>query len=181
MSNHFGKILILALLAIVTAYFSVNPQSAPLKTSLTLADIMAALGAIFIIVLLVERLTEIVISIWRQSAADSLKQEIESLAKDPKKASELLERSKRLATYQADTKSIALLVGFSISVVVCAAGIGLLDAIVDVSRGPKQFLRGVDIVLTSGLIAGGSDGFHKFVSALDTFFTESKKRMEGRT
>ncbi|EIM31787.1 hypothetical protein LepocDRAFT_00005290 [Leptothrix ochracea L12] len=180
MYGTFAKILTLIGLTILVIVFSANPLTAPIKDGLTFPAVMASLGGIFVIVLLVERVTEIAITIWRQSDADELKTEIENLTKDATKAAELLEKQKCFAKYQAETKSIALLIGFTISIVVCCAGVGLLGAVIDITKGNPNFLRGVDILLTSGLIAGGSDSFHKFVSTLETFFNESKSRMERK-
>src|SRR5215813_4004371 len=76
--SRFAKLIVLAILLAVIAYFSFHPQSAPIIPGLSFQTVMGALGGIFIIVLLVERATEIVISIWRQSDADALKKEIEA-------------------------------------------------------------------------------------------------------
>jgi len=176
----FGKFLVLALLAVITIVSSLHPQKAPIKSDLQFQAVMGVLGGIFVIVLLVERATEIAISIWRQSGSDPLKERIGLLMKDPAKSVELSEVTTELSKYQAETKNIALLIGFSISVIVCSAGVGLLTTIIDDNEANKGFLRGIDILLTSGLIAGGSDGFHQFVSALETFFTESKRHMETK-
>ena len=173
----FGKWLLLGILAIIII-FSVNPQSAPIVSALTLQKVLAALGGIFIIVLLVERATEIVISIWRQAPTDQLKEELLALTGAPAKAADATAKAKELAKYQAETKGYSLLVGFALSIVVCSAGVGLLGEIIDITKGNLHFLRGVDIVLTSGLIAGGSDAFHQFVRALETFFTRSKENMQ---
>jgi hypothetical protein len=174
----FAKTLTLVGLIILTVVFSLRPQTAPIQKGLEFKVVFAALGGILVIVMLVERVTEIAISILRQSGADALRSEIEALANDPARSNEITQKRKDLATYQAETKSIALLIGFSISVAVCAAGVGLLETILNTDMGNRNFLRGVDIILTSGLIAGGSDSFHQFVSALETFFKESRKRME---
>ena len=177
----FPKFLVLAVLLVVTIVFSITPQIAPIRPDLTFQSVLGALGGIFVIVLLVERATEIAITIWRQSAADAMKEEISLLAKDATRADELMTKSKAFAVYQAGTKSIALLIGFSLGVIVCSAGVGLLVTVVDTSRANINFMRGVDILLTAGLIAGGSDGFHQFTSALETFFSESKKNMENKS
>ena len=108
--------------------------------------------------MLVERATEIVITIWRKVPET--------------------DKAEEIAKYQAETKGYSLLVGFTLSVIVCSAGIGLLGEIIDSRNGSPEFFRGVDIILTSGLIAGGSDAFHQFVRALETFFTKSKENME---
>jgi len=154
----FGKWLLLGTLATIIIVFSVNPQSARFADNLTFQDVLAALGGIFIIVLLVERATEIVITNWRKTPQT--------------------DKAEEIAKYQAETKGYSLLVGFTLSVIVCSAGIGLLGEIIDSRNGSPEFFRGVDIILTSGLIAGGSDAFHQFVRALETFFTKSKENME---
>ena len=170
----FGKWLLLFILAVVIIIFSAKPQIAPVVSNLSLQKVLAALGGIFIIVLLVERATEIIISIWRQAPTDKMEKELSTLSGDPK-----ARKAEELVNYKAETKSISLLVGFTLSVVVCSAGLGLLGEIIDVEKGNTNFLRGVDIILTSGLIAGGSDAFHQFVRALETFFKTSKEKMEN--
>lgn len=172
----FGKCLLLGILTIVVIIFSVNPQLAPIFSDLTMQKVLAALGGIFVIVLLVERATEIVIFIWRQVPTDQLKEKLSALMCDPAKAEDATATAKELVKYQTETKGLSLLVGFALSIVVCSAGVGLLGEIVDIKKGNKYFLRGVDIVLTSGLIAGGSDAYHQFVRALETFFTKSKEK-----
>lgn len=180
MYGTFAKTLALVGLTILVIVFSANPLTAPIKDGLTFSSVMASLGGIFVIVLLVERVTEIAITIWRQSDANELKAEIENLKKGTTNAVALLEKQIGFAKYQAETKSIAILIGFTISIVVCCAGVGLLGAVIDIPKENPNFLRGVDILLTSGLIAGGSDSFHQFVSTLETFFNESKNRMESK-
>lgn len=174
----FGKWLLFIILIIVTIVFSVNPQSAPIKSDLTFPNVLAALGGIFIIVLLVERVTEIIITIWRQSPTNQLEEELSALKSDPVNVAKAEAKAKELAGYKAETKGLSLLTGFALSIIVCSAGVGLLGEIIDITKSNPFFLRGVDIVLTSGLIAGGSDAFHQFVRALETFFTTSKENMQ---
>lgn len=180
MNSRLAKTLTLGVLIVLIVVFSMQPLNAPIKDGLTLQNVLASLGGIFIIVLLVERVTEIIIALWRQSDAEQLKTEIEDLSKDTTKSAELLFKQKSLVKYQAETKYIALLVGFAVSVIVCCAGVGLMGTVIDINKGNANFLRGVDIFLTSGLIAGGSDSFHQFVSVFETFFIKSKKRIENK-
>ena len=70
---------------------------------------------------------------------------------------------------------IALLVGFTISAIACCGGIGILDNVITTTNADKTFIRAIDILLTSGLLAGGSDAFHQFVRALETFFQNAKQ------
>ncbi len=183
--NSFGKWLVVGILVVIAIIASAYPRSAPIKPILDINHMFGALGSVFMIVLLVERATEIVITVWRQTETEMKKAHINSLnleiSKKPQAdlSAELLAEQKRLASYQTETKRIALLTGLTISVLLCATGVGLLEVVIDRADAEIGFIRFADIVLTSGLIAGGSDGFHKFVSTLETFFIESKKKMEG--
>ena len=201
----------IAIVVVLTAVFSVNLRVAPILGDLTFSKLLTALGGILVIVLLVERATEIVITVFRQPHTEELQSDIDALKKGaaiaapappavpagapavpppvpavpgvaapPPPLNAIDAKEKELAKYQSETKGIALLFGFTLGVAACSAGIGLLGAIVDVAQGHQHFLRGIDIILTSALIAGGSDGFHQFVTTLGTFFDESKKRMEAK-
>lgn len=174
----FAKAVVLALLLIVVLYWSAHPQSAPVKTDLKLDIILGALGGLFVLVLLIERATEIVISIWREAQTEKLQKAVEASAKAPSAANDLATNTTSLIEYQADTKGIALMIGFGMSVVACAGGVGILKTIVDTTHADPNFMRGIDIVLTSGLLAGGSDSFHQFVRALETFFGNSRKKTD---
>ncbi len=171
----FGKALIVAVLVIVIMYGIVNPQFAPVRDDLNLASILGVLGGLFILVLLIERATEIAIAIWREPHARKKHIIVEDLTKSAAEPAKLDLEKSLLLDYKSETKSIALLIGFSLSVVACAGGIGILDAIVDIEGADQGFMRGIDIVLTSSLLAGGSDAFHQFVRALEDFFGSARR------
>jgi len=130
---------------------------------------------------------EIIISIWRVPQTNRLKQQVESFtdAEKAAKPDDFKAVQQKLAEYKAKNQGIALLLGFTLAIVICAAGVGLLSVIIELPEkapgGQKSFLRGIDIVLTAGLVAGGSDAFHQFVNSLVTFFKETKKKMEQGT
>ena len=125
--------------------------------------------------MLIERVTEIAIAILRETSSERIKGELAALPSD---SPNIAIKGADLIAYQSETKIIALLIGFSLSIIVCSSGIGILETIivVDPARGDPRFLRGIDIVLTSGLLAGGSDSFHHFTSALENFFESTKSK-----
>jgi hypothetical protein len=204
MKKHLSNYTLIVILTLIVIYFSANPQSAPIVSDLTLQKVLSALAGIFAFVLLVERFTEIIISFSRGIETDKkieeislLKEELSSQSQnsenanletgtnttnpdnqDKNKEEKLATSQKTLAKYQAETKKTSLLVSFALSIIICSAGVGLIGEIIDIKQGNQNFLRAVDIVLTSGLIAGGSDSFHQVVRAFETFFTESKKNMK---
>lgn len=153
----FRKFLLAGAMLVLAIVSSVKfPAGAPIKEDFGFESLLGTLGGILIIILLVERVTEIALTLWRRKPGD------------PAKGDE----------YKAETKRIALLIGFSLGVIVCSAGIGLLSAVVGTTAPSQGFIRFIDIFLTAGLIAGGSDGFHQFVSTIETFFVESRKKMK---
>jgi cytochrome c biogenesis protein CcdA len=170
------KFVVLALLTFIVIGYSYHPLVAPLKSDLTIQNILGSLGAIFILTLLIERVTEIAVAISREASTKKIKGEIAALQSDPLRADV---KEAELIAYKSETKTIALLIGFSLSIIVCSAGIGILSAIIvnDSKTANTRFLRGIDIVLTSGLLAGGSDSFHQFVSALENFFESTKSKV----
>jgi hypothetical protein len=170
----------LAVLALVVR-FSLHAYSAPIQPGFTLQSFLGSLSAILVIVLLVERATEVGVAIWRAEAVAILRVESRLLAKDPNRNDDLAAKNSQLAAYQAATRRRTLLVGFVIGIVVCCAGVGLLQSVVVVGAGNGPFLRGVDIVLTAALIAGGSDGFHQFTSTLESFLAETKNSIQGKS
>ena len=141
------------------------------------------LTGLFILVLLVERATEIAMIIWREADTEILKKKISAIPEADRTGTRAIEYQaalKELEDRAADTKRWALSCGIVLSVIVCVAGAGLLTSVLNYSDGnrfQKYLLRAVDIVLTSGLIAGGSDSFHQFVATLDTFFKNSRDRL----
>lgn len=169
------KVIFFVVLSSIVGYFSAHPQSAPVKTDLTFSGLLGALGGLLILVLLIERVTEIVISIWREAETNKMKGELAILESDQKQATAAANKKSELSTFQAQTKVAALTIGFALSVVACAGGVGILETILSIDKAEPTFIRGIDIVLTSGLLAGGSDVFHQFVRSFETFFKDHNK------
>lgn len=175
--KQFITTLVLLFLLGFVIYHSYDPKEVPVRTDLTFGMVLSALGGLLILTLLIERLTEIPISISRDVGKKKLEGEIESLKDQPEK---LAKKKEELVIYKAETKSIALLIGLSISIIVCAAGIGILKTIVDTTHPDNfsdSYLRGVDILLTSGLLSGGSLPFHDFVNVIQEFFGRARDQL----
>ena len=128
----FVKFSVLVSLSVLIILASHTPQSAPFASDLTLQNMLEALGGIFAITLLVERTTEIFINFLQQQ--DTSKDNDAEKAINPKK-------------FKSNTQQIAFLIGFSISVIICSSGVGLLGEIIDIPEDNQGWLRGIDIVL----------------------------------
>lgn len=178
----FAQYILIAILCGLTAAGAYNVWEAPFRDGLTFQSILGSLGALFVIVLLVERATEILIAVWRAPKAEKMKRECEALSAG---SEEEIAKRKEFKEFKAGTKGVALMIGFTLSIIVCVAGVGLLTDLMDVQalgeEWQKYILRGMDILLTASLIAGGSDAFHQFTSALETFFKKTKESMSGES
>jgi len=146
-------------------------------------ELAGTLAGLFILVLLVERATEIAVIIWREAETIILQKKVSDIPEAERtgaRANEYQTALQKLDNHVAETKRWALSCGVTLSVIVCIAGAGLLTSILnyqDRDLLQKYFLRAADVVLTSALIAGGSDAFHQFVAALETFFKNSRDRL----
>lgn len=165
----------LVVLLIIVAIAAQVTATSTIKKGLTIQDIGGIFGGMAVIVVLVERFTEIIITIWRNPKSKSLKLQVKHAGdnSDDKKASEA-----KLSEHRSGTQGAALFLGFTVSILVCCSGVGILGSILDIAKDSERYLRGIDILLTSGLIAGGSDAFHQFTAMIDTFFSENKKLLE---
>lgn len=153
-----------------------NPQSAPVRSDLTLSGFMGVLGGLFVLVLLIERATELFVILTRETEERNLRAGLRNPTErvQPGGNTEvrlnLEKRRAGLEQYSATTKRTALAFSFVISAIVCAGGVGILNAVLDIQPETVNlnFIRGIDIFLTAALLAGGSDVFHQFVRAVES-------------
>jgi len=188
--------LVLILVFLLSMSFWVSPAALAIKT-MSATDVISMLSSFFLIALILERSLEVFITTWRAEESDKLDLEIQNL-KD--KVSQLesknatsdeldplrdnLKKTIYVQTnYRSQTQRIALYTGLAVGIAVATAGIRMLHLLVDpntlstFSEGQMGFFRVADIILTGGLIAGGSDGIHKIANVYDNFMnsTATKK------
>jgi hypothetical protein len=161
------QFLTIGVVTAVTIYWSQKPLSAPLQDGIA-NRIASILSGYLVLVTLIERATEVVVGIFR-TLNKEFEEELDSIEKTlgSKDTVEYREKFNEYIGYRAGTQQLSLLVGFTMSVFLCATGVGILGSILNVpypGEQQKQFIRAVDIVLTSGLLAGGSKAFHEIVA-----------------
>ncbi len=93
----------------------------------------------------------------------------------------MAEAEKALAEYRAGTQRRALLVGLTLGILVSVSGVRLLGPIFEFGGADGwSFQRAVfqftDIIVTAGLIAGGSATIHELMALIDDFLKTSRKR-----
>lgn len=178
MERNIGRIwlalLALALAAIVFGFgdslhpVDARPEQQPFLTALT------QLGILYIVALFVERSLEVIIKAWRQGEKSRLQLALQSAGDDDRAAAE-----EELEEYRAGTRRRALLLGFTLAALVSLAGVRLLGAIFDFGDAAWSFQQAVfqftDILVTAGLIAGGSATIHELMALIDGFLKKSRQ------
>jgi hypothetical protein len=132
----------------------------------------------------VKRLSDAVNAALKRQDADSVTAqsgEWREALKASKNAQE--ERTK----YKSATQRLALWVGLVFGLIVAGVGFRILHTLVDqtafanLSRFQQGAFRWTDILLTGGLIAGGSDGIHKLAEVYTSFMETTTKRAKGQS
>lgn len=151
---------------------------------------LTALGTLFIIALFVERAQQVYISAWRKLGREQIEDKISRLQEkiaeesDPQNGSdfreELAELKRGLLEYRHRTRQLAFLGGITLGILISLAGPRILAEVV-VVYGPMgawqaPIFNGMDILITGGLIGGGSDGIHKLVTLITDFLDKTRER-----
>jgi hypothetical protein len=167
MKSRSAQLAAIAGLAVVVVSWSASAEiTAPFKSELN-NTILATLSGMGVLVVLVERATEVVINAVRGNES-AMKSQLAILQEEPGVLSQpYQDLAKELDEYKAGTQRLSLIVGLSIGVLIACTGIGVLDSILDLKQAVPRFLqlrRAVDILLTAGVLAGGSQAFHENVA-----------------
>ena len=180
MERNIGRIwLALLLLGLAIVVVSLGDSLQPIGTKEGEAPFLTALtqlGILYIVALFVERSLEVLIKAWRQGGKSRLEEEART-AEDGGKA----EAEKALEEYRAGTQRRALLVGLTLGILVSLSGVRLLGPIFEfgVADGwsfQQAVFQFTDIIVTAGLIAGGSATIHELMALVDDFLKASRKR-----
>ena len=195
MERYVGRIwvsgLVVALAALVFLLsdaltpITASDGAAPFRTAL------AQLGILYIIALFVERSLEVLIKAWRQGGKSALEHNLRTTAataaEDPAAHAEA---DRRLQAYRAGTQRRALLVALTLGIMVALSGVRLLGPIFEpttaaaaaAAQPPFQqdLFHFTDILLTAGLIAGGSATLHELLALIDDFLKSSRTRAKTR-
>jgi hypothetical protein len=163
-------------LTAVIVYWSYHPLSAPLQEGLS-GNIVTILAGFTVVGGLIERSIEVIVGIFRPLNSE-FEEDLTRIERDlGKNTPEHQEKLKQFIIYKNGTKQLSLLAGFTMAVLLCSAGVGILKSILNLSGAgfaQAQFIRGVDIILTSGLLAGFSQALHENLAnsiraAVDSF------------
>jgi hypothetical protein len=158
-------------------------------------DILQLLTGLFVVPLLLERSLEVFVTTWRGPGTAELdlkvsKQrnelaEIKKAAANDAFAAEALAQAEHERTkYKSDTQRVALWTGLTFGLLVSGVGVRSLQTLVDgaaLSTASHAQVIGfhlIDVLLTGGLIAGGSEGIHKITQVFTNYMEISAKRIK---
>jgi hypothetical protein len=159
-----------------------------------ISQVLLLLGTLLFISLLLERFLDVFLTTWRAPKSErrslrivELKEEIAQSRKDGKPVealtTELHKEEKDILSFKAHTRTVALWLSFTVGILLSCAGVRTIsvllggEAIASAQFQHKMFTV-LDIILTGGLIAGGSDGIHKITDVMRVFM-ESTARKAG--
>jgi hypothetical protein len=157
-------------------------------------EIVGNLTALFLISLFLERALEVFVSSWRDADCRTLEHDIRhalaaaKAAPDAAAAAEaertVREKRHALQLYKAKTARVAFTCGLVAGAVIALAGARALGPLLVhlPQPGTPQALvvTIVDVVITAGLIGGGSDGIHKLVSVITDYLDAVRGKVAAK-
>lgn len=148
------------------------------------------LARLVLVSLFIERGTEVFVELWRGSQKDFKKHSIElvqqhlqtgihDIYEQHQLQEDLRLKSEDLHQYQAITKRVALWTGFLFGLLISLAGVRALSSLFSMPATQDQMVlfRSLDVILTAGLISGGSEGIHQIMTFYKKFIEASERKM----
>lgn len=144
-------------------------------------SIINLLVPLFIISVFIERGLEVFIAVWRKPESDLLSEKQQHVTEG---------RSNRieLTKYKSTTSRLAFISGVSMGIMISFAGVRVLyplmimtvgkNALNQVSENQVFFFNTLDILVTGGIIGGGSDGIHKVINVITGFLDATNVKIK---
>jgi hypothetical protein len=165
------------------------------------SDFTQLVGKLLLIAVFLERSLDVFLTTFRAHGSEELQREIRRIKTDLSKFIEKngnvsaakrvsydgkleIERQK-LAAFKSKTRIIALWSGFTVGIILGCIGVRSLDCLLDkeVFSGLPVFqqkaFQFIDILLTGGVLAGGSDSIHKIFDVYTTYMHTSSSKAAG--
>jgi hypothetical protein len=197
-SRQLGVVALVPFAGLLSLPVWLAPAPVVLK-EFDLADVAQLITMLFVVALLAERALEIFVGTWRGAGATQHEITLQALATEvarleklqPAEASGLaetrtaLEKAKRQEQqFRCTTRQIVLWAALGLGLLVSGVGLRALETLIDPalsgwSASQGAAFRLVDVVLTSGVIAGGSEGIHRIATVFDNFMNATAKRAKG--
>ncbi len=149
-------------------------------TALNIKDITSSsLQDMFLLLLLItafkERAQEIYVIAWRAEGRAKRESNVKHASSDAAKT----KAEDKLSDYRAETGRYVSLVSLCSGIFVSLAGVRVLAPLVEVPTGDVQqsWLFIVDVLLTAGLLAGGSKLIHEVMAVVSEALKMTRERL----
>lgn len=168
-------------LAVVATGVVVALLEEQLKPATANSDILERalmqLGVLYVLALFVERALEVFVKAWRQARRTVLESELAALDKD---GGEWLRKRGELEAYRTGTRRRALLLALTFGIFLSLAGVRTLGVLFGQPEGELQAVAFLfsDVLVTAGLIAGGSSAVHELMSLITGFLAASRQSVK---
>ena len=191
------RLILLVLFAVlpflVLSYFISTPIE---FREFNTTDVIQIFALLLLVSVFLERALEVFLSTWRGPGAAILDLEIErselkihrlnesvkATIKDVEFAINDFEKAKeKRENYRCISHRYILWIGLAFGFFVSAIGLQVLHSLADSSvinglpRIQQTMFKWVDVLLTGGVIAGGSEGIHKIANVYDNFMKTTAK------
>lgn len=188
-------IIIICILLILAFFFSTTTITFKLDG---FKQVYLIVGYMFVTALFMERSIEVFLSAWRSKDADIQDLAItaktnalnKSIAIDPASDDvttltlELETLNNKRTIYRTESRGYALWAGLIFGIIIAFIGFRVLEGFVDPdslssikNSYHEKIFKIVDIVLTGGVIAGGSEGINKLTKVYTSFMQSTAKKM----
>lgn len=195
--GHKGAVaLVVVILGVVFGLIYITDAKGVQFKPFTESDVLAIVTSMFVVAVFMERSIEAVLTPIRTRDRQLIERDIEDLQnavkEDATKQKELTAKKHELASYRLDTAQRAYWLSFGFGLLISLVGIRTLSGLVrpedlDALKGMNgKMFSFVDVMLTGGVISGGSAAINKIARAISGFFklksaTDSKQLDESST
>ncbi|HUA93379.1 MAG TPA: hypothetical protein VL991_12475 [Terracidiphilus sp.] len=144
-------------------------------------DLARALTPLAMAAIFIERAVEVLISPWREAATASRVNAVKAAAaasESPATDENVQDTLDSLNQYKGNTKKVAFLLAFLLSLVAALAGVRALgpfladDKLTGLTAAQQHLFWGYDVFLTSVLLPGGADLVHTIFNAFSSVFNK---------
>lgn len=174
-----GLVILIFSAVFALLYFTKATTGVPFKT-IQETDVLAIITSMFVVAVFMERSIEAILTPVRVPDRQKIERELEDCQRaaktDEARTQDAIAKQRELDTYRLKTAQRAYWLSFSFGLIISLVGIRTLAGLVepkelaalgDLHRTMFSF---VDIILTGGVIAGGSAAINKIASAISNFF-----------
>lgn len=137
-------------------------------------DYLGVLTHLAIIALITERFVEIFTSVIRKPKRTELEGKIRTAAATKKNSA-----VEKLEEYKAGTGVFTITISFVTGLIIASVGVHVLGPLFDTSEltpTQRHYFDAIDIIITAGLISGGSKGVNSLTSSIGAVFDAMKQQ-----